>query len=101
MKSGTNTELQLYLLAVVAAVLYAFFSSGFFALAVLFFPSPFLAICFGVLLLWGLPLWRRLYLGRRTGAPVVLTIVGILFLVVCQRSFFMWLIASGASGMNP
>jgi len=100
-RTATNIELQLFLLALVATVLYAFFSTGIHSLGVLLIPPPFLTVGYGVLLLWGLPLWRRLYLKRSPAAALVLVVIGVLLFLICQYSFFVWVIAFGAAGISP
>lgn len=99
--SATTIELALFLMGLVVAVLYFFLSTGVSWPGALLFLTPSTAVGYGVLLLWGLPLWRRLYLRRSSAANLVLGIVGLLVVVFCHYSFIAWVVSSGASGINP
>lgn len=93
-------ETQVFFIVCILLVLASIKSAGLCIL--LFGIPPFLIFIYGIILIWGLLLWRRLYLnGRKNTAFAVLTINIVIIVLWCVKSVLSVFLAIGAAGINP
>ena len=71
------------------------------AIQIFLLPSVVSAVIYAIVLIGGLVVWRRLYLGRSRLASLLLAIIALIGLVLVLRVALSFIIMIGVGRMNP